>query len=77
MREQDLVKIDVGAKTSSIGRTQFVLNAALKKTRKYLLGQVSLSMDAASFQKILERMDEPASPQEIAGIRRLRSAKAF
>ena len=57
-------------------RSQFMLSSAIKEAKSILLDQASIYMDAPTFQKTLDWMDAPVSPEEVAGMKRLISGGA-
>jgi uncharacterized protein (DUF1778 family) len=75
-RPEDRKLIDRAAELSGANRSQFMLAAALKEAKSVLLDQTTIYADAKTFQKILDWMDNPATAQEIAGMKRLLAAKA-
>ena len=52
-----------------------MLSSAIKEAKSILLDQASIYMDAHTFQKTLDWMDAPVSPEEAAGMKRLLAAK--
>jgi len=52
-----------------------MLATALKEARNILLDQSTIFADAQTFQKVMDWIDAPATPSEIAGMRRLQRAK--
>lgn len=74
-RPQDRVLIDRAAELVGANRSQFMLSSAIKEAKSILLDQASIYMDAPTFQKTLDWMDAPVSPEEVAGMKRLLAAK--
>ena len=74
-RPQDRVLIDRAAELVGANRSQFMLSSAVKEAKSILLDQASIYMDAPTFQKTLDWMDAPVSPEEAAGMKRLLAAK--
>jgi uncharacterized protein (DUF1778 family) len=48
-----------------------MLASALKEAKNILLDQTTIHADSETFQKIMDWMDEAASSEETAGMRRL------
>jgi uncharacterized protein (DUF1778 family) len=75
-RARDRLLIDQAAELVGANRSQFMLSSALNAARAVLLDQTTIHADVATFNKIMDWMDAAATPEEIAGMRRLLSAKA-
>jgi uncharacterized protein (DUF1778 family) len=75
-RAQDKSLIDQAAELVGANRSQFMLASALKEAKNVLLDQTTLYADAQTFQKVLDWMDAPATPDEAAGMTRLLATKA-
>ncbi len=75
-RAQDKSLIDQAAELVGANRSQFMMASALKEAKNVLLDQTTLYTDAQTFQKVLDWMDSPATPQEVAGMKRLRATRA-
>ena len=74
-RTQDRNLIDQAAELVGANRSQFMMASALKEAKNILLDQSTIHADAATFQKIMDWMDAPATPDEKAGIKRILKAK--
>ena len=75
-RVQDKDFIDQVAGLVGLNRLQFMMMSALKEAKNILLDQTTIYADAKSFQKVMDRLDSAATPEEIQGMERLLSAKA-
>ena len=75
-RAQDRSLIDQAAELVGANRSQFMMASALKEAKNVLLDQTTIYADAQTFQKVLDWMDAPATPQEAAGMKRLLATKA-
>jgi uncharacterized protein (DUF1778 family) len=75
-RPQDRDLIDRAAELSGVNRSQFMLASALKEAKNVLIDQTTIYADGKTFKQILDWMDEPATPQEVAGMKKLLAAKA-
>jgi uncharacterized protein (DUF1778 family) len=73
VRDRDL--IDQAAELSGTNRSQFMLASALKEAKAVLLDQTTIMVDAKAFRSILDWLDSPPTPEEEAGLRRLRAAR--
>jgi uncharacterized protein (DUF1778 family) len=74
-RAQDRTLIDHAAGLTGANRSQFMLAAAIKEAKHVLLDQTSFLVDNRTFQKVLDRLDAPASHEELAGMNRLLEVK--
>jgi uncharacterized protein (DUF1778 family) len=74
-RTQDRALIDQAAELVGTNRSQFMMASALKEAKNVLLDQSTLYADTATFHKVMDWMDAPASRSETAGMKRLRQAK--
>ncbi len=74
-RTQDRNIIDQAAELVGANRSQFMLGSALKEAKNILLDQTSIHVDAETFQKVMEWMDAPVTPNEAQGIKRILNAK--
>jgi uncharacterized protein (DUF1778 family) len=70
-RAQDRALIDRAAGLTGANRSQFMLASAIKEAKRVLLDQTSFLVDNRTFQKVLDRLDAPASREELAGLSRL------
>ena len=75
-RAQDRMLIDRAAELLGANRSQFMLASALKEAKNILLDQTTLYVDSKNFQKVLDWLDAPATPEEEAGMKRLLATKA-
>jgi uncharacterized protein (DUF1778 family) len=75
-RPQDRELIDRAAELSGANRSQFMLASALKEAKNVLLDQTTIYADAKTFKQILDWMDEPATAQEVAGMKKLLAVKS-
>jgi len=75
-RTQDRDLIDQAAESVGSNRSQFMLASAIKEAKTVLLDQTTIHADAKAFQKIMEWLDSEATPEEAAGMKRLKLAKA-
>ena len=75
-RAQDKSLIDQAAELVGANRSQFMMASALKEAKNVLLDQTTIYADSQTFQKVLDWMDAPATPQEAEGMKRLLSTKA-
>ena len=73
-RAHDRDLIDKAAELVGANRSQFMLASAVKEARGVLLDQTTIQADNAAFQRVLDWMDAPATPEEEAGMRRLLTA---
>lgn len=76
-READRALIDSVANLAGVSRSQFLISAGLKEAKNYLLDQSGIYADAEAFNAILDWMDNPASTEEQAGIKRLMGKEPF
>jgi uncharacterized protein (DUF1778 family) len=74
-RPQDRDLIDRAAELSGANRSQFMLASALKEAKNVLIDQTTIHADGRTFRQILDWMDEPATQQEVAGMKKLLAAK--
>ena len=74
-RERDRALIDQAAGLVGANRSQFMLASAIKEAKNILLDQSTFYVDAATFQRVMDWMDQPASETEAAGMQRLLQAK--
>src|SRR5260370_24522699 len=74
-RPQDRDLIDRAAELSGANRSQFMLASALKEAKSVLIDQTTIYADGKTFRQILDWMDEPATPQEVTGMKKLLAAK--
>jgi uncharacterized protein (DUF1778 family) len=74
-RARDRNLIDQAAELVGANRSQFMLASALEKAKNVLLDQSAIYTDGQMFQKIMEWMDAPAGPDEMARMKRLSPAK--
>lgn len=74
-RTQDRNLIDQAAELVGANRSQFMMASALKEAKNVLLDQSTIYADAATFQKVMDWMDAPATPAETAGMKRILKAK--
>jgi uncharacterized protein (DUF1778 family) len=70
-RARDRAIIDQAAELVGANRSQFMMSSALKEAKNVLLDQSTIFADAATFQKVMEWMDAPATPSEAAGMKRI------
>jgi uncharacterized protein (DUF1778 family) len=70
-RAQDRDLIDQAAELVGANRSQFMLASAVKEAKNVLLDQTTLYADAQVFQKIMDWMDQAATPDEVRGMARL------
>ncbi len=75
-RSQDRVLIDQAAELVGTNRSQFMMASALKEAKNVLLDQSTIFADAETFQKVMDWMDNPATPSEAEGMKRLLQARA-
>ena len=75
-RAQDRMLIDQAAELLGANRSQFMMASAIKEAKKILLDQTTLYVDSKNFQKVLDWLDAPATPEQEAGMKRLLAAKA-
>ncbi|MGX7742342.1 DUF1778 domain-containing protein [Rhodopseudomonas parapalustris] len=68
--------IDQAADLVGANRSQFMLASALKEAKAVLLDQTTLYTGNRTFQQVLDWLDQPASADAIAGMRRIKDAKA-
>ena len=74
-RSRDREIIDQAAELVGSNRTQFMMASSLNAAKNVLLDQSTIYVDAEAFNKILDWMDRPATPEEKAGRERLMKAK--
>jgi uncharacterized protein (DUF1778 family) len=74
-RAQDRMLIDRAAELTGANRSQFMLAAAIKEAKHVLTGQTSFLVDNRTFQKVLDKLEAPASREELAGMNRLLAVK--
>jgi uncharacterized protein (DUF1778 family) len=74
-RAQDRMIIDHAAELVGANRSQFMMASALKEAKNVLLDQSTIYADAKIFQKVMDWMDEAASPAEAKGMKRILQAK--
>jgi uncharacterized protein (DUF1778 family) len=70
-RAQDRMLIDQAAELLGSNRSQFMLASAIKEAKNVLLDQTTLYADNKNFQKVLDWLDAPATPEQTAGMKRL------
>jgi uncharacterized protein (DUF1778 family) len=70
-RPQDRELIDRAAELTGANRSQFMMASALKEAKNVLLDQTTVYADGKTFKQILDWMDEPATAQEVAGMKKL------
>jgi uncharacterized protein (DUF1778 family) len=75
-RAHDRMIIDQAAELVGANRSQFMLASALKEAKNVLLDQTSLMVDNQTFQKVLDWMDAPGTPEQTEGMKRLLDLKA-
>ena len=75
-RTQDRILIDQAAELVGANRSQFMMASAIKEAKNVLLDQSTLSVDARTFQKVMDWMDNAATPEETEGMKRLLRSKA-
>jgi uncharacterized protein (DUF1778 family) len=75
-RPQDRKLIDRAAELTGANRSQFMLASALKEAKNVLLDQTTIYADGKTFRQILDWMDEPATAQEVSGMKKLLPVKA-
>jgi len=75
-RAHDRALIDQAAGLLGANRSQFMLASALKEAKNVILDQTSLYLDNQAFQKVLDGLDSPATPEQLEGMDRLRSVQA-
>jgi uncharacterized protein (DUF1778 family) len=74
-RPQDKKLIDQAAELVGSNRSQFMLASALKAAKNILLDQSTIYADTKAFQKVMDWMDNPATPAETAGMKRILKSK--
>ncbi len=74
-RAQDRMLIDQAAELLGANRSQFMMASAIKEAKKILLDQTSFYVDNKNFQKVLDWLDAPATPEQTAGMKRLLATK--
>ncbi len=75
-RAQDRMLIDQAAELLGSNRSQFMMASAIKEAKNVLLDQTTLYVDSRTFQKVLDWLDAPATPEQAAGMKRLLATKA-
>jgi uncharacterized protein (DUF1778 family) len=70
-REQDRMLIDQAAELLGSNRSQFMMASAIKEAKNVLLDQTTFYVNRQAFQKVLDWLDAPATPEQEAGMRRL------
>jgi uncharacterized protein (DUF1778 family) len=75
-RAQDRMLIDQAAELLGANRSQFMMASAIKEAKKILLDQTTFYVDSKTFQKVLDWLDAPTTPEQEAGIKRLLATKA-
>ena len=75
-RAQDRMLIDQAAELLGSNRSQFMMASAIKEAKNVLLDQTTFYVDSKTFQKVLDWLDAPATPEQEAGMKRLRASKA-
>jgi uncharacterized protein (DUF1778 family) len=75
-RSQDKKLIDQAAELVGSNRSQFMMASALKEAKNILLDQSTIYADAKTFQKIMDWMDDEATQDEAAGMKRILQSKA-
>jgi uncharacterized protein (DUF1778 family) len=75
-RAQDRMLIDQAAELLGSNRSQFMMASAIKEAKNVLLDQTTLYVDNQSFHKVLDWLDAPATPEQVAGMKRLLATKA-
>jgi uncharacterized protein (DUF1778 family) len=73
---QDRLLIDQAAELLGSNRSQFMMASALKEAKNVILEQTSLYVDNQTFQKVLDWMENPATPAQIEGMNRLKAVKS-
>jgi uncharacterized protein (DUF1778 family) len=74
-RAQDRMLIDQAAELLGANRSQFMMASAIKEAKNVLLDQTTLYVDNKNFQKMLDWLDAPATPEQTAGMKRLLATK--
>jgi len=75
-RARDKELIDHAAALVGANRSQFMMASAIKAAKNVLLDQSTIYADAKTFQKVMDWMDTPATPTEVAGMTRMLHAKS-
>lgn len=75
-RAQDRMLIDQAAELLGANRSQFMMASAIKEAKNVLLDQTTLYVDNKNFQRMLDWLDAPATPEQTAGMKRLLATKA-
>ena len=75
-RAYDRALIDQAAGLVGSNRSQFMLASALKEAKTVLADQTTLHLNAKAFAELMDFLDRPATPEELAGMQRLMNAKA-
>jgi uncharacterized protein (DUF1778 family) len=75
-RAQDRMLIDQAAELLGSNRSQFMMASAIKEAKNVLLDQTTFYVDSKTFQKVLDWLDAPATPEQAAGMKRLLASKA-
>jgi len=75
-RAQDKVLIDQAAELLGSNRSQFMLASAIKEAKNVLLDQTTFYVDSKTFQKVLDWLDGPGTPEQSTGMKRLLATKA-
>ncbi len=70
-RAQDKDFIDQMAGVVGLNRSQFMMMSALKEAKNILLDQTTIFADDKTFQKVMDWLDSPATPEEKSGMKRL------
>jgi len=74
-RAQDRMLIDQAAELLGSNRSQFMLASAIKEAKNVLLDQTTFYVDNKTFQKVLDWLDGPATPEQAVGMKRLLASK--
>ena len=74
-RAQDRMLIDQAAELLGANRSQFMMASAIKEAKNVLLDQTTLYVDNKNFQKMLDWLDAPATPEQDEGMKRLLATK--
>ena len=75
-RAQDRMLIDQAAELLGSNRSQFMIASAIKEAKNVLLDQTTFYVDSKIFQKVLDWLDAPSTPEQAAGMKRLLASKA-
>ncbi len=76
-KAHDRLLIDQAAELLGSNRSQFMMASALKEAKSVILDQTSLYVDNQTFQKVLDWLDTPATPEQIDGMNRLKATKSL